>query len=43
MNHPESGTFEGLAQALPGLLQRGLRFVKLSQAVGVQDLGAGHG
>lgn len=43
MNHPESGTFEGLAQALPGLLQRGLRFVKLSQTVGVQDLGAGHG
>lgn len=32
MNKPGSGTAEGLARALPVLLQRGLRFVKLSDA-----------
>lgn len=33
MNHPASGTREGLAQALPALLQRGVRFVTLSGGV----------
>ena len=32
MNHPESGTAEGFARALPELLQRGVVFVKLSQS-----------
>jgi len=32
MNHPGRGTSAGFAAALPGLLARGLRFVKLSQA-----------
>lgn len=32
MNHPGRGTAAGFAAALPGLLARGLRFVKLSQA-----------
>jgi peptidoglycan/xylan/chitin deacetylase (PgdA/CDA1 family) len=40
MNHPRSGTAAGLAQALPQLQQRGLRFVKLSQAAGVLELPA---
>gem|GEM_PF-504316 len=33
MNRPSSGTREGLAQALPVLLQRGVRFVTLSAGV----------
>ena len=33
MNHPGSGTAEGFARALPDLLQRGVVFVKLSQAM----------
>jgi peptidoglycan/xylan/chitin deacetylase (PgdA/CDA1 family) len=32
MNHPGRGTAAGFAAALPGLLARGLHFVKLSQA-----------
>lgn len=36
MNHPRSGTAAGLAQALPPLQQRGLRFVTLAEAAGVQ-------
>jgi peptidoglycan/xylan/chitin deacetylase (PgdA/CDA1 family) len=36
MNRPASGTAEGLAAALPELLGRGVRFVKLSQAAGVE-------
>ena len=31
MNHPESGTVDGVRAALPSLRQRGLRFVPLSQ------------
>ncbi len=38
MNHPASGTAEGLAAALPQLLQRGLVFVRLSQVAGVKDV-----
>jgi peptidoglycan/xylan/chitin deacetylase (PgdA/CDA1 family) len=37
MNHPASGTAAGLAEALPELQRRGLRFVRLSQAAGVFD------
>lgn len=37
MNHPEGGTAEGLAAALPELQRRGLRFVTLGQAAGVVD------
>lgn len=37
MNHPEGGTAEGLAAALPELQRRGLRFVTLAQAAGVVD------
>lgn len=37
MNHPKSGTAEGLEAALPELQSRGLRFVRLSQAAGVQQ------
>lgn len=32
MNKPAGATAEGFAQALPGMRQRGLRFVKLSEA-----------
>lgn len=32
MNHPEGGTAEGFAHALPELQRRGLQFVKLSKA-----------
>jgi len=35
LNKPAAGTAEGLAAALPELLARKLRFVKLSQAAGV--------
>lgn len=35
MNKPASGTAAGLASALPDLMARGFRFVKLSQAAGV--------
>ena len=35
MNKPASGTARGLADALPGLLARGVRFVKLSDAAAV--------
>lgn len=38
MNHPASGTAAGIAQSVPELLRRGLRFVKLSQAAGVVDV-----
>jgi hypothetical protein len=30
MNHPEGGTAEGIAGAVPTLLARGYRFVRLS-------------
>jgi peptidoglycan/xylan/chitin deacetylase (PgdA/CDA1 family) len=30
MNHPESGTAQGIAAAVPDLLARGYRFVRLS-------------
>lgn len=33
MNHPASGTREGLAAALPEMLRRGVRFVTLSEGV----------
>ena len=36
LNRPASGTAEGLAAALPELLARDLRFVRPSQAAGVQ-------
>lgn len=35
MNHPSSGTARGFEAALPELMARGLRFVRLSQAAGV--------
>jgi peptidoglycan/xylan/chitin deacetylase (PgdA/CDA1 family) len=35
MNHPKSGTAQGLDMALPLLKQRGLQFVRLSQVAGV--------
>ena len=38
MNRPTSGTGKGLAAALPDLLGRGLTFVKLSQAAGLQPV-----
>jgi peptidoglycan/xylan/chitin deacetylase (PgdA/CDA1 family) len=38
MNKPASGTAEGIAAALPELLARNYRFVKLSQAAGVQPV-----
>jgi peptidoglycan/xylan/chitin deacetylase (PgdA/CDA1 family) len=41
MNKPASGTAEGFAAALPELLARNLRFVKLSQAAGVQAVNNG--
>lgn len=31
LNHPESGTFQGLAAALPTMLENGVRFVGLEQ------------
>lgn len=37
MNHPEGGTAEGLAAALPELQRRGLRFVTFGRAAGVVD------
>lgn len=40
MNHPGSGTAAGIAQAVPVWQQRGLRFVRLSQAAGVVELPA---
>jgi len=41
MNKPASGTAEGFAAALPELLARNFRFVKLSQAAGVQPVNSG--
>lgn len=41
MNHPKSGTAQGLEAALPELKQRGLQFVRLSQVAGVVP--AAHG
>jgi peptidoglycan/xylan/chitin deacetylase (PgdA/CDA1 family) len=41
MNKPNSGTAKGFAAALPELLQRNLRFVKLSQVGGVQPTSPG--
>jgi len=41
MNRPASGTAEGIAAALPELLARNFRFVKLSQAAGVQPVNSG--
>lgn len=38
MNRPAAGTAEGLAAALPELLARNVRFVKLSQAAGVRSV-----
>lgn len=38
MNRPSGSTAGALARVLPELLQRGVRFVKLSQAPGVQEL-----
>jgi peptidoglycan/xylan/chitin deacetylase (PgdA/CDA1 family) len=38
LNRPAGGMAEGLAQALPRLLQRGLRFVRLSEAGPLQVL-----
>ena len=38
MNKPSSGTAAGFGAALPELLGRGIRFVKLSQAAGVLPL-----
>ena len=29
LNHPESGTFQGLAEAIPKMIEQGVRFVKL--------------
>ena len=40
LNKPAGGTAEGIAEALPTLLQRGVRFIKLSEAPGVQVLPA---
>jgi hypothetical protein len=34
MNQPESGTAEGLAEAVPRLLDEGYRFVTLDDVVG---------
>ena len=31
LNHPESGTFQGLASAIPAMLEQGVMFVKLDQ------------
>lgn len=36
MNHPKSGTGAGLLKALPGLKEKGYRFVRLSDAEGVE-------
>lgn len=41
MNKPASGTAEGFAAALPELLARQFRFIKLSQAAGVQPVNTG--
>jgi peptidoglycan/xylan/chitin deacetylase (PgdA/CDA1 family) len=41
INKPASGTAEGLAAVLPDLLARNFRFVKLSQAAGVQPVHSG--
>lgn len=38
MNKPVGGTAEGLQQALPEMLQRGLKFVRLSQAGALLDM-----
>jgi len=34
MNHPEGGTAQGIAAAVPALLARGYRFVRLSDHSG---------
>lgn len=36
MNHPRAGTGAGLLQALPGLLARGYKFVRLADAEGLE-------
>jgi peptidoglycan/xylan/chitin deacetylase (PgdA/CDA1 family) len=43
MNHPASGTAQGLAMALPALQRRGVQFVRLSEIDKVIDLQPGHG
>ncbi len=40
LNHPRAGTGQGLLQALPLLKAQGLRFVRLSDAEGVEWAGA---
>ena len=32
INHPESGTYAGLAKAIPAMLEKGIRFVRLTEA-----------
>lgn len=41
MNHPQSGTAQGLSMALPLLKERGIQFVRLSQVAGVVPAVAG--
>jgi hypothetical protein len=40
LNKPAGGTAEGFAAALPQLQQRGVRFVKLSEATDIRELPA---